>query len=357
MDDILTLSKLDSDLLLFTPVVAQPLNVVRQALNIFEHQAQSADIKLTFTPAPSIAELNIDWVWLDPSRVLQVLMNILTNAIKFTKDEIERVITITLDATHDLSTFKNRDIKFFPSGHAASAPAGAGADIYLLLTVRDTGRGISVDEQQRLFKRFSQASLRTHVQYGGSGLGLWISRQLTEKQGGEIGIVPTVRKGSTFAFYIKAQLAQAPEVIVVPSPSQKGPSLPRLQSSKVFGLHEVQPPLEIDLSQLEVLLVEDNLINQRVLQKQLRKIFKIVHVANHGLEALNVLQHSRYWTEGGDNSNAHKIAVILLDVEMPVMGGVECVKNVRKYEASGRLRVHIPVIGTTGVYRATDLAM
>jgi len=75
---------------------------------------------------------------------------------------------------------------------------GTGQQVYLYFAVKDTGRGLSDDEKTRLFHRFSQASPRTHVQYGGSGLGLFISRELTELQGGEIGVASTAGKGSKF---------------------------------------------------------------------------------------------------------------------------------------------------------------
>jgi len=261
-------------------------------------------------------------------------MNLMSNAIKFTADQSERVITITLDASLDVSDIKSRGIKFFPSEKVATVPTRDGTDVYLLFRVQDTGRGISPEEQQRLFKRFSQASIRTHVEYGGSGLGLWISRQLAEKQGGEIGILPDTQKGSVFAFYIRAQMMRAT-------------SQPQIATLPLISLsHRTKQEHTFDLSQLEVLLVEDNLINQRVLQKQLKKIFKNVHVANHGLEALDVLKQTRHWR--GDSTGTHEIAVVLLDVEMPVMGGVECVQNIRNYQECGKLIGHIPVIGTTG---------
>lgn len=349
VDDILTLSKLDSDLLQITPVLAQPLDVIRQALNIFDRQARQSGIQLTFKPSSSIVDLNVAWVWLDPNRVLQVLMNLLTNAIKFTADQPERVITISLDASLDINTFTDQDMRFLPSGKVSSTSVRHGTDgkeVYLLFCVSDTGRGISPEEQDRLFKRFSQASIRTHVDYGGSGLGLWISRQLTEMQGGEIGIVPNTSKGSVFAFYIRAEMAQAPEQTTAITK----PELPILPSEQTISLNSRPKQVRVfDLTQLEVLLVEDNLINQRVLQKQLQKLFKVVHVANHGVEALEALRRTGHWKHGIGSNDAPEIALVLLDVEMPVMGGVECVKTIRNYEETDQLTVHIPVIGTTGM--------
>jgi hypothetical protein len=87
---------------------------------------------------------------------------------------------------------------------------GDGEEVYIHFAVQDTGRGLSEKEKKLLFLRFSQASPRTHVQYGGSGLGLFISRELTELQGGEIGVASEAGVGSTFAFYVKAKRGNAP---------------------------------------------------------------------------------------------------------------------------------------------------
>jgi hypothetical protein len=88
---------------------------------------------------------------------------------------------------------------------------GDGEEIFLEFAVQDTGRGLTPEEKKLLFQRFSQASPRTHVQYGGSGLGLFISRELTELQGGEIGVSSEAGKGSTFAFYVKCRRSSEPQ--------------------------------------------------------------------------------------------------------------------------------------------------
>lgn len=88
---------------------------------------------------------------------------------------------------------------------------GDGEEIFLEFAVRDTGRGLTPEEKKLLFQRFSQASPRTHVQYGGSGLGLFISRELTELQGGEIGVSSEAGIGSTFAFYVKCRRSNEPQ--------------------------------------------------------------------------------------------------------------------------------------------------
>jgi hypothetical protein len=164
---------------------------------------------------------------------------------------------------------------------------GEGQEIYLTFSVRDSGIGLEDKEIQKIFERFRQANVKTHVKYGGSGLGLFISKELTEKQGGEIGVSSVLGEGSTFGFYVKTRrVVQQPEV------------LRRLTNRT----RRQQDTLD---QQLRVLLVEDNIINQQVLGKQLKKAGCMVNVANHGLEALEVLEENVF-------------DVCLMDLEMPV---------------------------------------
>lgn len=195
VDDILTLSKLDSALLLVTPCDVMPVSVVQRALKMFDGEVQTARIKLDFRIDNSLRRLDVQWVKIDPSRLLQVLINLTTNAIKFTTTQAKRIITVTLGASlqrpSQVPAFDR--VSYIPSRAKRkdltdSADWGTGEKVYLYFAVQDTGRGLSEDETKLLFHRFSQASPRTHVQYGGSGLGLFISRELVELQGGQIGV-------------------------------------------------------------------------------------------------------------------------------------------------------------------------
>jgi hypothetical protein len=141
--------------------------------------------------------------------------------------------------------------------------------------VQDTGIGMDSADIAKAFQRFSQASIKTHVTYGGSGLGLYISKELAEKQGGEIGVMSIPGQGTTFGFYVKVRRWDSNDAILTSPINPKEHTEPGAQS-------------------LHVLLVEDNIVNQQVLGKQLRRAGCTVLVANHGREALHFLEERTF---------------------------------------------------------------
>lgn len=163
VDDILTMSKLDSALLMVTPVDVQPVAVAQRTLRMFEGEVQSADIDMKFSIDESYHALNVDWCRLDPSRVLQCLINLTGNAIKFTSAEKKRTIAITVAASKErFSQHQNPVVEYFPPRSSEDkenrgADWGDGEEIYIQFAVQDTGRGLSADEKKLLFLRFSQA--------------------------------------------------------------------------------------------------------------------------------------------------------------------------------------------------------
>lgn len=154
---------------------------------MFREEASKKDIDFRFNIEQSYYDLAIDWVKMDPSRLLQVLINLTTNAIKFTHTEAIRKISISLGASLEPPLTRS-GIHYLPKAESNRDMSegldwGEGQTVYLYVQVQDTGRGLSSEEISLLFQRFSQSSPKTHVQYGGSGLGLFISRRLTELQG------------------------------------------------------------------------------------------------------------------------------------------------------------------------------
>lgn len=376
VDDILTLSKLDSALLLVTPCPEQPEVVVRRALKMFEREVRTADIQMNLHLSDTLRKLRIHWLQLDRSRLSQVLINLITNAIKFTTMQEMRRIDITVAASLDRPP-RDGLISYFPPrvqkpDLTEESEWGDGEQIYIHCAVADTGRGLTDDEKKLLFLRFSQASPRTHVQYGGSGLGLFISRELVELQGGEIGVASKAGVGSTFAFYIKTRRTPKPEHETDYYPSL-GARKSSEQSSESPLLSAVQTAGESSgtaqrsktatpdpATALKILIVEDNLVNQSVLARSLKKLGVIVYVANHGGECLDRLKDSTFWKDNdGGKSRADggliQIHVVLMDQEMPIMDGLTCTRAIRDMEQKGEMIGHVPIIAVTANARAEQI--
>jgi signal transduction histidine kinase/DNA-binding NarL/FixJ family response regulator len=365
IDDILTLSKLDSDLLLITPVEVRPVAVIQNALKMFDSELHKSDMELRFHVDHSYTDLNVDWVKLDPSRLLQVLINLTTNAIKFTQTEAKRKISISISASTNQPIVRN-GIEYLPRSTSRNDMSlgsawGSGEIVYLVIEVEDTGRGLEEEERNLLFKRFHQASPRTHVQYGGSGLGLFISRELTELQGGQIGVSSKAGVGSTFAFYIRSRRCAPPENLHSPQlhPANVQAKTKIISPAALAQIRASTPTPAAKASAVivpkHILIVEDNIVNQKVLSKQLRSVGCIVSVANHGEEALAFLATSRFWK--GQEEDGKELAIVLMDLEMPVMDGLTCVKRIRELQREGIIVKHLPVIAVTANVRSEQIAV
>ncbi|WPH04707.1 histidine kinase [Acrodontium crateriforme] len=396
VDDILTLSKLDASLLVISPDTVQPPTLVMKALKMYEAEVTRANIQTRVIIEPSYAELGVDWVILDSSRLLQVIINLLTNSIKFTYESEKREITIYIGASYDKPTGKHHGVDFIPTRQPrkeleAQPQWGDGEDLYLQIAVTDTGRGLSEDEIKLLFQRFSQASPKTYKQYGGSGLGLFISRELCELQGGQIG-VSSAKGKTTFTFFVRTKkfIEQS-----LPAESTR-PPLHRYTSAAANPIafyrrgSEVMKPstlvkremqvmtgtiseveghpkadmisaetqtspytIEVDIQSgndiIHVLIVEDNQINSRVMSQQLTRAGCKVHIANHGLECLKFLETTTFCT------SKTPLSVILLDLEMPTMDGMTCIRHIREQQKNGKIISHVPVIAVTANARAEQI--
>jgi CheY-like chemotaxis protein len=179
----------------------------------------------------------------------------------------------------------------------------------LQCSVSDTGIGIAAAQQAIIFEVFRQADSSTSRRYGGSGLGLAISRKLVESMGGSLGVQSEQGRGSTFSFDIRAPEARAPEAKLAPAVSTEAPARP-----------------------MRILVAEDNKVNQYLLTALLRKRGHTPVVANDGQEALALYAREQF-------------DLILMDIQMPGMDGIEAVRRIREAEAVTGTR--IPVIAVT----------
>ena len=392
VDDILTVSKLDSNLLLITPVPSQPLAVVQRAMNMFKPEVQAKNIDFTFHPDKSVEDSKIDWVLLDPSRLLQITVNLITNAIKFTQNEPTRSISVHVSATSAEPDTYGKGFQFVPTRGVPLLDVTTGEDwgpgelLYLRVEVQDTGCGLTDEEKDLLFERFAQASPRTHAHYGGSGLGLFISRQLAELHGGQIGVSSEAGVGSTFSFFIQCKRTASSSRPVmnrtITSQSTDQAEKNRDLAASVAGLEIKHPELKEILAEapkpvvqkavvgtvttsaaaaskpaspeqapLHILVVEDNIVNQKVLARQLRKAGCIVSTADNGLFALTELKKTAYYTPDGP-----PLSIILMDWEMPEMNGLECAREIRRMQEAGEIHGHVPIIAVTANVRGEQIA-
>lgn len=359
VDDVLVLSKVDANLIEVHPVDVQPRVLIENAIKMFAAELAANQAKMTLDIESSFDEHSVDWVKLDPGRVLQILINLCTNAIKFSMDSRSREISIVMGASAEIPTSSTRGVRYLHGvadegfvDPTSRVEWGSGQVLYLSFQVSDTGRGMTEEEMKMLFQRFSQASPRTHTQYGGSGLGLFIARLLSRLQGGEIGVTSTTGEGSTFAFYVKVRRAETPHGTnlhtVVP------------EVNIPVGIHSAtSPPPDPstlkNASDIKILIVEDNLVNQKVLSRQLRSQGFYVSIANNGVEALEFIQRTVFWRPNKNQGQA--LSIILMDIEMPVMNGIEATRRIREFEEQGLLVGHVPIIAITANARSEQITV
>ncbi|MDB5278677.1 MAG: hybrid sensor histidine kinase/response regulator [Ferruginibacter sp.] len=231
----------------------------------------------------------------DPYRLNQILLNLVSNAIKFThKGEVNVIINLQEQSDESVA---------------------------LEFIVSDTGIGIAADKIDSIFERFMQVSGDSTRKYGGTGLGLTITKQLIQLLGGSITVRSHQHEGSTFSFYLT----------LLKGKQQSGDNPARGETS--------EPNLRNALAGIHILLVEDNLVNQKVAVKLLESQGATVEVANHGKEAIELLKDIR-------------ADIILMDIQMPEMDGYEATKIIR-YQMPEEVS-KLPIIAMTASALISD---
>jgi signal transduction histidine kinase len=203
----------------------------------------------------------------DPSRLQQIIMNLCSNAIKFTSLQAKREVTIRVDV--NLKAPDEHD-PIVPPPDPPMTTLPDGHPIWLYVSVSDTGPGMTPHELSKLFKRFMQANTEIHTHMGGSGLGLFIAKQLCELQEGRIEAISTkeVPTGSVFRFFIRAASVVKPTEMI------------RSRSTPLFPADDNKAGL------MRILVVDDNEINRKTLSRQLKMYKHTVKMAGDGQETL-----------------------------------------------------------------------
>ncbi|MHB8392409.1 MAG: ATP-binding protein [Acidobacteriaceae bacterium] len=291
INDILDLSKLQAGKMELEHIPFRLREVTGHAMEVIRLKAESKGLELSEESADSAPQVVLG----DPARLSQILMNLLSNAVKFTERG-----SVTLHVTAVASGDRRMNVR---------------------IAVRDTGIGIPHSKLNSIFDSFSQADAETSRKYGGTGLGLTISRTLVELQGGHISVTSEPGRGSEFAFTIPFEVASE-DVLVEPEPTAP------LDAASLRGLR--------------VLLVEDNEYNQIVLSDTLRNMIPEValEIASNGLEAITLLEKFPF-------------DLVLMDVQMPEMDGIEATKHIRAHLP--RAKRDVPIIALTASVIKTEI--
>lgn len=304
LNDILDLSKLEAGRCELESVKLNLREALRDVVMIQQESARSRGLILRSEIDPAVPRALLG----DPTRVRQVLMNLVSNAVKFTP-EGSVTLRVRLGQIH--------------------------ASNCIVFEVQDTGVGISSEQIKRLFRPFTQADTSTTRQFGGTGLGLSISKRLVELMGGAIDVESVENRGSTFRFHLPLHVASES---VSPGgqsvPSDAPPSLGRYTSRESVPPRPVTlaPPSMAEDKRAPILVVDDNAVNRKFASKVLEKLGYTFETAVDGLEAVRLCQSNEY-------------GAILMDCMMPEMDGYQATEAIRGDEEEGGPRT--PIIALT----------
>ncbi len=280
IDDILDLSKIDSGKIEFEQTDFELKELVSTVSESFKTTAQNNNVELI----TEIGENLPKYLSGDPAKLIQILNNLVSNALKFTN---KGYVKIFVECVAEKN--KKVDVRF---------------------KVKDTGIGIEESRLDSIFDSFVQADKKTKRLYGGTGLGLSISKKLVELQDGSISVKSTLNEGSEFSVLLTF-------------------GKPENKENTEAGRVEIQ---QEHIEGLKVIVAEDNLVNQKVMQSFLKKWKVNATIVSNGVEALEELQKN-------------DVDLILMDLEMPEMDGYEAATAIRSLEDSNKKNV--PIIALT----------
>ena len=288
LNDILDFSKIEARQISLESDVFDVDELLASVKRMLDPRARDQGLRFDFSRDAAVPNLLIG----DPLRLRQVLTNLLGNALKFTRQGSVHLMV--------------RQIR--------QSDAGAELDF----CIQDSGIGMSAEQLSRLFQPFTQADNSITRRFGGTGLGLTISRDLAQLMGGDIRVESVLGEGSAFHFQVTLPLAKPTQTAATHQLEVKGPA----------------PETAQCLQGKRVLLVEDNRVNQLLATHILKKLGMLSDIANNGEEAIQRLQDNRY-------------DVVLMDIQMPVLDGLDATSLIRKDERFRNLPIVAMSAGVT----------
>ena len=273
INDILDFSRIERDAVELESIPFNVLELIQGSVQVFQHSAQQRGLQLLQHTQAGLEQIEVQG---DPTRIRQILVNLLGNALKFTEEG-----SISLD------------VQWQPLDHHV---------LWLTCTVKDTGIGISTERLEHMFDAFQQADTSISRRYGGTGLGLPIARTLAERMGGSLRAESVEEQGSLFTLEIPLAFSQ--------------------QKPKPV----LEAPLISNANGHLVLLVEDNPVNQTVIEAMLRSLGYQVCLVADGAQAVHKAANFDY-------------SAILMDCRLPIMDGYEATRQIRRLPGCAELPI------------------
>lgn len=304
VNDILDLSKIEADHLTVEFMTVSPLDIAFEVVSSLKGRATQKALQLSVECLSPIPES----IQSDPTRLRQILTNLVGNAIKFTTEGTVR-IQVSMDTD--------------------SSGTESGGDHHLSFAVSDTGTGITAEQMERLFQPFTQADSTTTRRFGGTGLGLTISRKLARLLGGDVTVDSALGEGSTFTAFVSTGPIDDVRLITAP---------PESVGSSDHPISPVQPAIALHT---RILLAEDAPDNRLLISRILERCGAVVSTAEDGHQAVERALEAE--------QDGSPFDVILMDMQMPVLDGCGATRKLRE---TGYTK---PIIALTANILQSDL--